>query len=180
MFFSLANLHKSKSFSWLLVNWWKHHGQQQSYQGKSTSRIICLFYRKATNFTRLHLVWNSPAGGLLILVGGFIAFDRSYNLDVIGDAKQLSVTLLGAARGSMYNVSERNYALVNPTFYSSAHLRSLPQTCSGGSKHFKSWRRSTWQKSQQLIWSTISMTLTTRKSISEEATLLWLSKDRTS
>lgn len=37
----------------------------------------------------------------------------------------------------MYNVSERNYALVNPTFYSSAHLRSLPQICSGGSKTFQ-------------------------------------------
>ena len=44
-------------------------------------------------------------GGLIILAGCYIAVERVFTNNVVNDAKQLYVGLIGAGRGSMYNVS---------------------------------------------------------------------------
>ena len=44
-------------------------------------------------------------GGLIILAGCYVAVERVFTNNVVNDAKQLYVGLIGAGRGSMYNVS---------------------------------------------------------------------------
>ncbi len=78
------------------------------------------------------------AGGLIILVGCYVAIERAYTNNVINDAKQMSVTLLGAGRGSMYNVSvETFFRLQSPPFISLLNSVSSRKTCSGASKTFQ-------------------------------------------
>ena len=61
-------------------------------------------------------------GGLIILAGCYIAVERVFTNNVVNDAKQLYVGLIGAGRGSMYNVSHS--MLSSPPL--SLHLISHP------------------------------------------------------
>lgn len=44
-------------------------------------------------------------GGLIILAGCYVAVERAFTNNVVNDATNLHVDLVGADRGSMYNVS---------------------------------------------------------------------------
>ena len=43
--------------------------------------------------------------GLVVLAGCYVAIQQVFTKNVLGDTKQLFITLIGAGRGSMYNVS---------------------------------------------------------------------------
>ncbi len=44
-------------------------------------------------------------GGLIVLAGCYVAVERVFTNNVVNDAKQMYIGLIGAGRGSMYNVS---------------------------------------------------------------------------
>ena len=54
--------------------------------------------------TRLPLSIKQGAG-LVVLAGCYVAIQQVFTKNVLGDTKQLFITLIGAGRGSMYNVS---------------------------------------------------------------------------
>ena len=64
-------------------------------------------------------------GGLLLLVITFVTLERVYNINVIEKASTLNNELIGAGRGSQYNVSELKHSVSDNLFFLSPLTLSL-------------------------------------------------------
>ena len=68
------------------------------------SLIKWLLLDLTRNFSPRSLSIKQGAG-LVVLAGCYVAIQQVFTKNVLGDTKQLFITLIGAGRGSMYNVS---------------------------------------------------------------------------
>ena len=70
------------------------------------SRVRHSSFSNLTRILRLHFpLSNQQGAGLVVLAGCYVAVQQVFTKNVLGDTKKLFITLIGAGRGSMYNVS---------------------------------------------------------------------------